>query len=167
MCSLLLLKMAVLVVASVTTDTRAGNCTTMSDCSLNGDCLQGKCRCDPAWRGGPNCDVLDVLPVDETRAGGYHNHTEASWGGNVVFANGKYHLIVAQIVGHCGLESYGSNSAIVRVRTANFNKGATIKHQPPDGQSTVSMRLRCLLLSCGSNVNSCCAVLVSTVAMRF
>lgn len=32
-------------------------------CSLNGDCIAGQCRCDPAWNAHPNCDALVSLVI--------------------------------------------------------------------------------------------------------
>jgi len=32
---------------------------------------------------------------------GYHNRSAASWGGNAVFASGKWHLVVAQMANGC------------------------------------------------------------------
>jgi len=92
-------------------------CKTSSDCSLNGDCVKGVCKCDAPWTEEPTCDVLAVLPA-EAHAG-YRNESAASWGGNALFEDGKYHLFVAEMVNHCGLESWGTNSAIVRAEAAS------------------------------------------------
>eukprot|EP00051_Salpingoeca_urceolata_P010075 m.122752 g.122752 ORF g.122752 m.122752 type:complete len:130 (-) comp16574_c0_seq3:101-490(-) len=72
-----------------------GTCASQLDCSLNGDCVGGRCHCDAAWAAAPQCDVLAIEPMDVST--GYHNATYASWGGNVVFADGLYHLFVAQV----------------------------------------------------------------------
>lgn len=54
------------------------------------------------------------------RTAGYHNSTAASWGGNVVYQRGKCHLFVAQMTNGCGLEHWGSNSAIIRAEGASL-----------------------------------------------
>ena len=56
------------------------------ECSLNGDCVQGRCVCDPGWTGS-GCDVLALLPEPTAGALGYHNRSFSSWGGNVVEVN--------------------------------------------------------------------------------
>jgi hypothetical protein len=94
-------------------------CTDDLSCSLNGRCSNGSCECDAAWSGSPQCDVLAVLPSRPGRSG-YHNISGASWGGNVIGpVKGKFHLFVAQMVMGCGLERYGTNSAIVRAEAAD------------------------------------------------
>lgn len=97
----------------------AGDCDSASPvaCSLNGDCVGGKCVCDPAWSGSADCDQLSFEEVPQ--GAGYFNSTEASWGGNVVFSDGKYHLFAAQMALGCGLDHWGSNSAIVRAESSS------------------------------------------------
>ena len=97
---------------AMTHDDSDGSCVSSVDCSLNGECISGYCSCDPAWRGSPYCDVFvfDPTPLDS----GYHNETEASWGGNVVHEDGKYHLFVAQFANSCPLEYWGQASMIIR-----------------------------------------------------
>jgi len=86
-------------------------CSNDLDCSLVGECQDGSCVCDPGWK-GKSCDMLDVQksPVDA----GYRNATGASWGGNVIYEDGKYHMFVAQFVNHCQLDVWGTASSIVR-----------------------------------------------------
>eukprot|EP00051_Salpingoeca_urceolata_P010074 m.122744 g.122744 ORF g.122744 m.122744 type:complete len:407 (-) comp16574_c0_seq2:462-1682(-) len=96
-----------------------GTCASQLDCSLNGDCVGGRCHCDAAWAAAPQCDVLAIEPMDVST--GYHNATYASWGGNVVFADGLYHLFVAQMELHCPLHNWGSNSAIIRATSTKPN----------------------------------------------
>ena len=70
----------------------AQQCNTTEDCSLNGDCVNNKCICDPWWSGSPNCDVLALLPASKTD--GYHNSSGiASWGGmSIRDNNNMWHL---------------------------------------------------------------------------
>ena len=99
----------------------SASCTTDLDCSLNGDCVKGACICDPAWSASPQCDVLALKrqPRNNGTFLGYKNQTAASWGGNVVFHDGVYHLFVAQMVGNCGLGQWGTNSKIVRAESSS------------------------------------------------
>ena len=55
-------------------------CTTDHDCALNGDCVAGKCLCDAAWAGSPECDVMafDKSKHVKSAMPGYYNHTERS-----------------------------------------------------------------------------------------
>ena len=101
-------------------EAEAASCTSQADCSLNGDCTSGTCVCDAPWAGSPACDVLAVRPTAINRTG-YSNASAASWGGNALFSrdDGLWHLFVAQMMGGCGLEHYGTNSAIVRATSAD------------------------------------------------
>jgi hypothetical protein len=88
------------------------------------------------------CDTLAVLPVARNQSG-YHNASAASWGGNVVLQDGVYHLIAAQMTRGCGLEKYGSNSAIVR-STSNSPAGPFVfkqQVQEPFGHNPTIRRL--------------------------
>ena len=40
-----------------------GACQTELDCQLNGECVAGKCVCDPQWNGNANCSRLQLLPA--------------------------------------------------------------------------------------------------------
>ena len=137
--SLLRLSVAVVDVASY-------RCQSALDCSLNGECdmLTGNCVCDPAWRGSDQCDVFSFSPTPISS--GYHNPEQASWGGNVVYADGKYHMFVAQFANSCPLGYWGQASTIVRVESDSplgpftyqelvvpaFSHNPTIR-QGPDG----------------------------------
>jgi hypothetical protein len=65
-------------------------CVTDLDCSLNGVCKGGSCLCDAAWT-GPCCTALNLLPVP-TAAPGYRHPNTSTWGGNIIVANGTYHM---------------------------------------------------------------------------
>eukprot|EP01060_Flectonema_neradi_P009249 TRINITY_DN16605_c0_g1_i1.p1 TRINITY_DN16605_c0_g1~~TRINITY_DN16605_c0_g1_i1.p1 ORF type:complete len:403 (+),score=59.40 TRINITY_DN16605_c0_g1_i1:52-1209(+) len=93
-------------------------CKDSMDCGLNGKCLGDKCHCRPPWI-GEHCQELDILPLDEGT--GYHIRGNASWGGNVVFADGKYHLFAAEMANSCGLNDYGTNSQIIRAESTTPN----------------------------------------------
>ena len=57
----------------------AGQCSSMMDCSLNGECIEGHCVCDPQWRGAAgNASACDVMAFEAMNPDtGYHNATEA------------------------------------------------------------------------------------------
>jgi hypothetical protein len=91
-----------------------GSCSSSSDCSLNGDCLNSTCLCDPWWSGSPACDVLSLLPANKSQ--GYHNASGVtSWGGmSIRDEAGAWHLFAAEMVNMCKLGSWTSNSRVVR-----------------------------------------------------
>jgi len=82
----------------------AGKCATEEDCSLAGLCVAGVCRCDAAWK-PPNCVAMNLLPVNKSAMGydrGLKNASTpsgfqslASWGGQSVFEDGEWHMIMA------------------------------------------------------------------------
>jgi hypothetical protein len=88
----------------------ASQCTDDLGCSLNGICeTLGKCSCRQGWK-GEECGILDLAPAPSVEA--FHRPLTASWGGGVLFAEGQYHLFVAVMEKHCGLDTWGANSAI-------------------------------------------------------
>jgi hypothetical protein len=88
-------------------------CSTTSDCSLNGDCISGSCVCDPWWSGSASCDVLAITSANKSL--GYRNATYASWGGmSIQDDSGTWQLFAAQMLNHCGLSSWTTNSVVVR-----------------------------------------------------
>ena len=94
-------------------------CNDDAACSLNGICTQGSCRCFAPWS-GETCGVLDELPSPRRAAFGMNCGTKcsatphtASWGGNVVFANGSYHMYVSTLTQDCGLLHWMTNMNVV------------------------------------------------------
>ena len=81
----------------------AAACKDAMDCSLNGDCISGSCRCDAAWSGSDSCDVLAFEKTPALNSTGYMNSSGHSWGGNAIEVNGTWHLFVAQMVNNCQL----------------------------------------------------------------
>lgn len=100
--------------------TTAGACVSDDDCSLNGACHAGTCRCDAAWSGSA-CSVLQVLPA--TRAAGLHSMKDgrnvSSWGGSVVELDGEWHMYASQMVNHCGINAWTENSHIVHATSSS------------------------------------------------
>ena len=87
-------------------------------CSLGGVCTPaGICACDPAFT-GPTCALLNLLPAPTTplwtSGAGSAGAATASWGGNVVFddGDGKWHLFFAELLYHCPLKLWGTNSVV-------------------------------------------------------
>jgi len=105
------------------------SCQTTSDCSLNGEC-SGACMCAPGW-GGPNCETVQFSPA--TREGnGYHELDDgantSSWGGSVLQDDdGVYHMWASEMVNHCGLDSWRSNSRVVHA-TSSTPEGPFSRH---------------------------------------
>lgn len=80
-------------------------------CSLNGDLVDGMCRCDPQWE-GDDCHLLKLLPADP-HAGLQATGNFSSWGGSVERdGTGTYHMYVAVMAAHCGLNAWRPNSQI-------------------------------------------------------
>lgn len=103
--------LAVAAAASPSADT----CTSAFEgCHLNGDCVKGRCVCDPWWSGTPDCSVMAFEPQDKDT--GYFNHTETSWGGLPIQdpVTQQWNLFHAQMLNHCGLGSWSHNSIVAR-----------------------------------------------------
>ena len=86
-------------------------CTSVDDCYLGGECRASVCVCD-AWRTAANCSQMNLLPV----AGQVQVYPEAgwsSWGAQVIFAKGKYHMYSARFSNRCGLNSWWCNSEVI------------------------------------------------------
>jgi hypothetical protein len=87
-------------------------CTSIDDCFLGGECEDGLCVCD-VWRTAANCSQISLLPV--VAPGHVQVYPEvgwSSWGAQVVFTRGKYHLFSARFSNHCGLNSWWCNSEL-------------------------------------------------------
>lgn len=88
-------------------------CNSDADCSYNGACQSSGCRCTAAWS-GPSCSTLNLLPA--TRGAGLHDigSNMSSWGGSVLKGDDeKYHMWSSEMVNHCGLDTWTSNSHVV------------------------------------------------------
>ncbi len=102
----------------------SSSCNSDWDCSLNGVCQGGVCKCDPAWDDGLNCSKLQSLAVTVPTAPScnqpgcaYHGdpsaNTSTTWGGSVLKGHdGKYHMYVSEMANHCGLGDWRTNSFI-------------------------------------------------------
>jgi hypothetical protein len=73
-------------------------CAGPADCSYNGECAAGVCRCHPQWM-GKYCGQLHTVPtprgagLQSTDGGGL----VSSWGGSVVRGDdGKYHMCASR-----------------------------------------------------------------------
>ena len=89
-------------------------CTSALGCSLNGNCVGGRCQCFGGW-GGAHCGRLQLLPT--TLASGYNLVAEegtASWGGSMVRGDdGQWHSFVGEMADHCGLSAFLTNDRII------------------------------------------------------
>ena len=122
-----------LALAATAAAASATSCTSSSDCSLNGDCnvTTGVCACTPQWSGSPTCDVLALLPA--SRSDGYHNTSGvSSWGGmSLQDEAGRWRIFAAEMVGHCGLGSWTTNSRVVTGVSSGGAAGPFFTDAPP------------------------------------
>ena len=116
----LLPAMLLALLASPMASTTDASCTSDWQCSLNGVCTNHSCVCDPAWH-GPSCSSLSLAPGSPEGVAGkplcvYHgaDDNSTSWGGSVLQApeDSKYYMWVAEMINHCGLGTWRSNSAV-------------------------------------------------------
>jgi hypothetical protein len=96
-------------------------CAVDADCNLNGLCepTTGVCTCDAGWR-GPTCASLALASA--TRGQGTCDPSldgpavgaTSTWGGNPVRdpASGSWHLFPAEMVRHCGMAAWASQSQV-------------------------------------------------------
>lgn len=98
----------------------ASACTSDDACNLNGVCVAGACACDAAWTGA-TCGLLDVDPLEVGASGMNELPRSSSWGGSVVFAaeDGLFHMFFSEILGHCPMASWGTNSACFHATSAS------------------------------------------------
>ena len=90
-------------------------CENEEDCSLAGDCVAGRCRCD-GWTHGDHCEQLNLLPVDAERLGYRNASGYNSWGGASVAFGGRHYLFASQMGGKCPLLGHWATvSEIVRL----------------------------------------------------
>ena len=95
------------------------DCGTDLDCSLNGKCSSatGKCQCTPQWTGN-RCQTMSLEPIDPAKVGfvprSKDGQNMSAWGGSVWQVNGTWVMWAARMVNHCGINSWQTNSAIVR-----------------------------------------------------
>ena len=99
------------------------DCSSDYDCSLNGVCISSQCVCSPAWRSDPDssfgCSKLSLL--NPVRGTGLHSvesdgKNTSSWGGSSLFdeSSNLYHMFSSQMVRHCGISAWTTNSHVVR-----------------------------------------------------
>lgn len=92
-------------------------CTSIDDCFLGGECEDGLCVCD-VWRTAANCSQISLLPVAAPdRVQVYPEAGWSSWGAQVVFALGKYHMFSSRFSKHCGLNSWWCNSELIHAES--------------------------------------------------
>lgn len=74
--------------------------------------------CDHPW-GGSDCSVFRFQPAPVAAAYGLSPKVTA-WGGLPVLLDNTYHLLVTEIVNHCGLTAWGSNSRVIHATSNNL-----------------------------------------------
>ena len=90
-------------------------CSSDSDCSLLGECNNGKCICDPGWK-GKNCGQVDLLPAP--RDGGYRNPSLSTWGGKAIKIGNKWHMYASGMSHNCTLSNFATNSMSIHATSA-------------------------------------------------
>lgn len=83
----------------------ASGCRTDLECSLNGQCRNGACVCDPPWAGRDCGELVTLAPKVVAAYAGGSPFVVSSWGGNAIWDNSTqlYHLFVNEIAGAgCG-----------------------------------------------------------------
>lgn len=108
------------------TEVAAPGCVGDECCSLNGlyDAVSDSCSCFRPWS-GQNCSALQILPSPPIQGYGMAPNL-TSWGGNIVYYGGKYHLYVAEMANGCSLNTWGQNSQCVHA-TADHPTGPFLR----------------------------------------
>jgi hypothetical protein len=122
----------------------AQRCADTAGCSHNGRCNASQlCECSQGWR-GDRCQTLHLLPTTRTAGlravdGGVNTST---WGGGVLLDNktGLQHMWASEMLAHCGIQSWGTNSHIVH---AVSKDGRTFRRTVRARGSNAAFRLRC------------------------
>ena len=100
----------------------AASCDSDFDCSLNGLCQNSACICDPPWH-GPFCSLLLPAPAPITPAFGLNStnrgDSTTSWGATVLLRNATFHMFLAEMVNHCGLNDWTSASRCTHATSAS------------------------------------------------
>lgn len=78
---------------------------------MNGECFNTTCICDSGWAGS-TCAYMNFLPAPANGSYGYYPNITA-WGGVPIYAEGHYHLFVAEMINDCGLCTWVRNSRII------------------------------------------------------
>eukprot|EP01052_Picozoa_sp_SAG31_P055205 SAG31_NODE_15115_length_770_cov_1.067064_1_plen_151_part_10 len=100
-------------------------------CSLNGVLQDGKCACAKPWKGSV-CAKLDIKTKKKSAAVPAYGYAPnvTSWGGNVIKNdNGTYDLWVSEMVGGCGLKSWGSHSRVIHATAPDMESPFTFKDE--------------------------------------
>ena len=150
------------------------SCESESDCSLLGDCVIGKCVCDPGWK-GHNCGQVDLLPA--SRHEGYRNTTLSTWGGYSIKIGDKWHMFASGMSHNCPLEKFATNSMTIHATSVKPGGPYKLEDIPlPEFHHSVSvMRVNHSTLALftegintnGHNVNFCDEIDHSNITSQF
>lgn len=123
-----------------------GSCSSIDDCSANGECIGGACVCDAAFT-GEGCSVFNFRKLRPAQEGEGYRHYESngsrvsSWCGAVLLGDdGKYHMWSSEMVQGAGIKSWMTNSQIIHAvaddprRPWHFKRKAVVfpvwSHEP-------------------------------------
>lgn len=92
-------------------------CATIDDCFFGGQCTAGACVCD-AWRTAENCSQINLMPSRPGHVKVFPGEANwSSWGAQIIYMQGTYHMYAARMANHCGLNSWWCNSEIVHAES--------------------------------------------------
>jgi hypothetical protein len=102
----------------------AASCKDAADCGYLGECgSAGACVCEHPWT-GPECNRLALADA----APGLHETDTSTWGGSVLHGDdGRLYMYSAEMVAHCGIQSWTRNSRVI-VASAD-NAGAPFRFE--------------------------------------
>ena len=99
-------------------------------CSLNGaPSAGGACACFGPWRGA-DCAERAVGAAPAASGYGIAPRLRSAWGGNVLEADGVFHLFVAEMAANCSLAAWGRNSLVTHA-TASAPEGPFLRDGAP------------------------------------
>eukprot|EP01052_Picozoa_sp_SAG31_P005978 SAG31_NODE_271_length_18717_cov_8.685949_13_plen_270_part_00 len=110
---LLLLAVASSFTSALPRTSGGGACSSASDCSLGGECVDAVCVCDKTWTGS-HCAALNLGKAPTAGAYRHNLNSSTSWGGLPIMVGEEYHLFFAEFAYGCGLGSWGSNSQVLK-----------------------------------------------------
>lgn len=128
-------------------------CTSPSECSLNGCVVDSHCVCDTGWVGS-QCGVLDLAPATISSSYIPPDGVSSSWGMSVVketlAATPTYHGYVSEFLFKCNLDSWGSNSYVNHVVSPTYVDVFGLTHAHARGLSLFPVSLFFFFFGCSA-----------------